>query len=77
MIVWTDPNYKGINFYIRAKTLAEKAAWDYMKNIDSNMTLTTINPGLILGPILNPKDILFLVRVLSKCSQENYLCIQD
>ncbi|MAI87418.1 MAG: nucleoside-diphosphate sugar epimerase [Candidatus Marinimicrobia bacterium] len=53
---WTDPNYKGINAYIRAKTLAEKAAWDYMKNIDSNMTLTTINPGLILGPILDPKD---------------------
>ena len=23
---WTDPNYKGINAYIRAKTLAEKAA---------------------------------------------------
>ena len=22
---WTDPNYKGINAYIRAKTLAEKA----------------------------------------------------
>lgn len=54
---WTDPNYKGINAYIRAKTLAEKAAWDFMETCDSGMTLAVVNPGLILGPLLDPKDI--------------------
>lgn len=53
---WTDPNYKGINAYIRAKTLAEKSAWEFMDSCDSDMTLAVVNPGLILGPLLDPKD---------------------
>ena len=53
---WTDPDYKGINAYIRAKTLAEKAAWDFVNNECPDMTLAVVNPGLILGPLLDPKD---------------------
>ena len=53
---WTDPDYKGINAYIRAKTLAEKSAGEFMESCDSDMTLAVVNPGLILGPLLDPKD---------------------
>jgi nucleoside-diphosphate-sugar epimerase len=43
--------------YIGSKTLAEKAAWDFMSaNSVSNFSLTTINPGLIFGPLLFPPN---------------------
>ena len=52
---WTDPNYKGINAYIRAKTLAEQATRNLWNRV-VEMTLAVVNPGLILGPLLDPKD---------------------
>ena len=38
--------------YNQSKTLAEKAAWDFYNGLDKStrFKLTTINPGLILGP---------------------------
>ena len=30
---WTDPNSLNINTYMKSKTLAEKAAWDFIKNL--------------------------------------------
>ena len=40
--------------YEKSKTLAEKAAWDFVKELPSEkkFDLTVINPGLIFGPIL-------------------------
>ena len=41
--------------YEKSKTLAEKAAWDFIKNLPNNekFEVVTINPGLVLGPNLN------------------------
>ena len=51
---WTDPYSKKINTYIKAKTLGEKAAWDfYEKQPDnSSMEMAVICPGGIYGPTL-------------------------
>ena len=49
---WTDTNKKGITPYIKSKTFAEKAAWDYIKKDDSGLELSVICPRLILGPTL-------------------------
>ncbi|MEM8898419.1 MAG: aldehyde reductase [Bacteroidota bacterium] len=49
---WTDPSDKHISAYIKSKTLAEKAAWDYIAADDSSMELSVINPRFILGPAL-------------------------
>ncbi|MDH7446980.1 SDR family oxidoreductase [Aquimarina sp. 2201CG14-23] len=50
---WTDvTNTKDSTPYFRSKTIAEKAAWDFIKNDTSGLELTTICPGAILGPIL-------------------------
>ncbi len=49
---WTDPSNKNISAYIKSKTLAEKAAWDYIAADDSDMELSVINPRFILGPAL-------------------------
>lgn len=50
---WTDvENLKDTTPYFRSKTIAEKAAWDFIKQDASGMELTTILPGVILGKVL-------------------------
>jgi dihydroflavonol-4-reductase len=39
--------------YERSKTLAERAAWDFVRERD--LELVTIHPGLSLGPLLRPE----------------------
>ena len=50
---WTDTS-KDIGAYIKSKTLAEKAAWDFVnKQSDVSFTMTSINPGMVFGPLLS------------------------
>ena len=44
--------------YEKSKTLAEKAAWDFHKDLPENdrFDLVTINPSLILGPPLTHSE---------------------
>lgn len=51
---WTDPDQPGLSQYNRAKTLAERAAWAFIQASRSGMTLATILPGAIQGPLLTP-----------------------
>ena len=51
---WTDPNDTSLSAYLRSKTLAEKAAWDFMAREGGSMELTVINPMAIFGPSLGP-----------------------
>jgi nucleoside-diphosphate-sugar epimerase len=46
---------KPIGAYSKSKTLAERAAWDFINGAENahKMELVTINPPLILGPIPN------------------------
>ncbi len=53
--VWTDVSRKGVSPYARSKTLAEKDAWALARSWGGNLTLTTVLPGLVLGPALGPK----------------------
>ncbi|MDP6313852.1 MAG: NAD-dependent epimerase/dehydratase family protein [Arenicellales bacterium] len=50
---WTEVNHLTANAYIKSKTLAEKAAWDFVK-AHPEMKMTTIHPGLVCG---TPMDI--------------------
>src|SRR5262249_57523347 len=45
--LWTDPNDPTLIPYRRSKTLAEKAAWEYMAGYEGLTTLTTILPGAV------------------------------
>lgn len=50
---WTDINRKDdITPYFKSKAIAEKAAWDFIKNDHSGLELAVVCPGLILGPLL-------------------------
>ena len=46
---WSDPNWAGISAYSKSKTLAERAAWDFVGREAPEMSLSTINPTLVLG----------------------------
>ncbi|UBM59580.1 aldehyde reductase [Marinilongibacter aquaticus] len=48
---WTDPN-TNLAAYIKSKTVAELAAWDFIKNNEGNLELTVINPVGIFGTVL-------------------------
>ncbi len=41
---WTDPDEKGLSTYNKSKVLAEKAAWNFIKNEGGSLELSVINP---------------------------------
>ncbi|CAE6485992.1 unnamed protein product [Rhizoctonia solani] len=43
----------GSEKYCASKTLAEKAAWEFVKNIKPNWDIATCCPSLVLGPFLH------------------------
>jgi dihydroflavonol-4-reductase len=50
---WTDPDNPKLTPYTRSKTIAERAAWDLVKERDESERLAVVNPGAILGPLLS------------------------
>jgi len=50
---WTDISVP-VGAYIKSKTLAEKAAWNYVDNSKGiSFKMTSIHPGMIFGPVLS------------------------
>jgi nucleoside-diphosphate-sugar epimerase len=54
---WSDVG-KDIGAYAKSKTLAERAAWDFINSVENTnkLELVAVNPPLILGPVPN-KDL--------------------
>ena len=52
---WTHPEERGLSEYARSKTLAERAAWEFAGQTTGTMELTTILPGMVLGPVMTRK----------------------
>ncbi|SRR6266404_1487196 len=51
---WTDPNDKTLSAYLKSKTFAEKAAWDFITREGGDLELSVVNPVGIFGPLLGP-----------------------
>ena len=49
--VWTHLD-GGIAAYTRSKTLAERAAWDFLAREGNGLELATVNPVGVFGPVL-------------------------
>jgi nucleoside-diphosphate-sugar epimerase len=49
---WTDPDTPGLPPYPRSKTIAERAAWDYVEEHPGDTELVVLNPTFIIGPTL-------------------------
>lgn len=50
---WTDIDGPGVTAYVKSKTLAERAAWDFIEREGQGMELAVVNPVAILGPVLS------------------------
>ena len=55
--LWTDPDDPALIPYRRSKTLAERAAWDFMDSYTGPTELVTVLPGAVFGPILTTSNI--------------------
>jgi nucleoside-diphosphate-sugar epimerase len=53
---WTPVDSPNVTAYGKSKTLAERAARDFMAKDTSGMHYSSVNPGLVLGPALD-RDI--------------------
>lgn len=51
---WTTPDEPSVGAYEASKTLAEKAAWEFVEN-HPDIALTTINPGAVFGPPMDAR----------------------
>ena len=66
--LWTDPDQPGLPAYRRSKTVAERAAWDFMESHGGSTELTTVLPGAVFGPVLgadNGGSVQVIGRLLS------------
>lgn len=50
---WTNLNAE-VSPYVKSKTLAERAAWDFIAREGAALELSVINPVGVLGPLLGP-----------------------
>ncbi len=48
---WTQLSDPGLTPYIRSKTIAERAARDWVASEGGGLELCTINPSVVLGPV--------------------------
>jgi nucleoside-diphosphate-sugar epimerase len=50
---WSDPDDTSLTPYTRSKTIAELAAWEFMRECGEEEKLVTVQPGAIVGPLLS------------------------
>lgn len=64
---WTDPAGDDVRPYVKSKTLAERAAWDFVANEGGDLELSVVNPVGVFGPVLGPDystSILMVQRLM-------------
>lgn len=61
---WSDPNAE-IGAYAKSKTLAERAAWEFIEREGGGMEFATVNPVGVFGPVLG-KDYSTSILIVSK-----------
>lgn len=64
---WTDPDGDDVRAYVKSKTLAERAAWDFIANEGGALELCVVNPVGVFGPVLGPDystSILLVQRLM-------------
>jgi nucleoside-diphosphate-sugar epimerase len=65
---WTNPDAADVFPYTKSKTLAERAAWDFMAREGGALELSVVNPVAVFGPVLGPDlstSILIVQMLLS------------
>ena len=64
---WTNLNDPTVQPYPKSKTIAERAAWDFIAREGGELELAVVNPVVVFGPVLGPDtstSILLVSRLL-------------
>jgi nucleoside-diphosphate-sugar epimerase len=65
---WTDPTGSDMTAYVKSKTLAERAAWDFVAAEGGALELSVLNPVVVFGPVLGPDyspSVLLIQRLMT------------
>lgn len=64
---WTNPMKPDVMPYTKSKTLAERAAWDFIESEGAGLELSVVNPVGVFGPVMGPDyatSILLVQRLM-------------
>lgn len=64
---WTNTQGEDVHPYVKSKTLAERAAWDFIEREGGALELASVNPVGVFGPVLGADfsaSILVVQRLL-------------
>lgn len=73
---WTDLEGPRVNEYTKSKVLAERDAWDFIAADTSPMTLTTVLPGSVQGPVLSA-DVSGSAEIVSRMLDGRFKAIPN
>ena len=65
---WSDTSGSDVTAYVKSKTLAERAAWDFIAREGRALELSVVNPVAVFGPVLGPDystSVLLIQRLMS------------
>jgi nucleoside-diphosphate-sugar epimerase len=65
---WTDLSAPGLSAYVKSKTIAERAAWNFIGKDGGGMELAAVNPVGVLGPALGndlATSVLLIQRLMN------------
>lgn len=51
---WTNLQGPNLSAYVKSKTIAEQAAWDWLAREGGTLELAVVNPVGVFGPVLGP-----------------------
>ena len=68
---WTNLD-NPVAAYPKSKTLAEKAAWEYVNQPEVTLELATINPSYVLGPVLDAQKTSASAEVILTILRRQY-----
>ena len=49
---WTNLHGEGLTAYVKSKTIAERAVWDWLAREGGGLELAVVNPVAVFGPVL-------------------------
>jgi nucleoside-diphosphate-sugar epimerase len=65
---WTVATGNDVTAYVKSKTLAERAAWDFIAREGRDLEFSVVNPVAVFGPVLGPDystSVLLIQRLMS------------
>jgi dihydroflavonol-4-reductase len=68
---WTNTDGPGVTAYIKSKTMAERAARDFVAKHGAALHYASVNPGFVLGPLLD-SNVGSSAELIANCLRGKY-----